>query len=121
MAKKFWRIALHSNASAGSFLPGLMVLHRCDNTRCCNVDHLFLGTHLDNMADMRAKGRAHRDGNPHAPRGERAPAAKLTDAAVLSIRAARAAGATTVELARQYGVNTSVISRAARGLTWSHL
>jgi hypothetical protein len=42
----------------GDIPDGLMVLHRCDNPPCCNVDHLFLGTRADNMHDMSVKGRA---------------------------------------------------------------
>lgn len=42
----------------GPIPKGQQVLHRCDNPSCINVDHLFLGTQKDNMADMKAKGRA---------------------------------------------------------------
>lgn len=45
--------AIHFGVDPGD----LFVCHRCDNTRCVNPDHLFLGTHQQNMDDMRKKGR----------------------------------------------------------------
>jgi hypothetical protein len=48
----------------------LQVLHRCDNTRCVNPSHLFLGTQSDNMKDMASKKRNPRGMDHWTKRGQ---------------------------------------------------
>jgi hypothetical protein len=94
---------------------GMFVCHRCDNRRCVNPGHLFLGTAADNSADMAAKGRS---GPRTCHYGELSPQAKLTWAIVAEIRAGREAGRSTAEMARTFGVDISSIKNVLRGRTW---
>src|SRR3954471_18471885 len=43
-------------AYRGAIPAGMHVLHQCDIPTCVNPDHLWLGTHADNMADRSRKG-----------------------------------------------------------------
>lgn len=52
----------HGAIPKGEGYHGTSVCHTCDNRRCVRPDHLFLGSHQDNMRDMWAKGRAPRQG-----------------------------------------------------------
>ena len=96
----------------GPIPTGMHVLHICDMPCCVNPDHLFLGTHKDNMDDRQKKGRT------NAPRGEQQHLAKLTIEIVLEIRIS---GLAASELARKYGVSKSTIGRVLSRKTWYHV
>lgn len=101
----------------GPVPEGVFVCHHCDNPECCRPDHLFLGTHADNMADMAAKGR----GGSHDVAGEKNPRARLTASEVLDIRARVSRGETGRRIASDYGVSPSTVSHALTGRNWSHV
>lgn len=60
----------------------LHVLHRCDNPKCCNPKHLFVGTNADNVADRVIKGRS---GKTYLW-GEKNGASKLTNEQIKQVR-----------------------------------
>ena len=99
----------------GAIPTGKMILHSRDTPGCCNPAHLWPGTAKDNTDDMMAKGR----GRPGVVPSEQHGRAKLTDAEVVAIRAAYAAGGVTqTELALRYGLARCPMSCIIRGATW---
>jgi len=76
-----------------------------------NVDHLFLGTHAENMADMARKGRRKNIGT-----GESNGRAKLTAEQVAAIRSSPLG---KVKLSREYGMSPAQIQRIRAGKQWA--
>jgi len=98
--------------------PKLKVCHHCDNPACVNPDHLFLGTHSDNMRDMHRKGRGTRNGRPPTGRGEDNPASKISLAQAEEIRQLKSQGVDWRTLSQQFGISKAQIYRISSGKHW---
>lgn len=100
-------------ASGAEIPKGLCVCHRCDNPACVNPEHLFLGSHAENMRDASRKNRMHP--------GERNPISKLNSEIVREMRRRWVGGETARSLAAEFGVHHSVVQSAVSGKSWAHV
>ncbi len=121
-----WHGKVHTAHRVAAWLSGLVgdpkapinkhepthVLHKCDNRKCCNPNHFFLGSYTDNQLDAYAKKRRTQ------PKGASHANAKLTTLQVAKIRKRYAAGEYQVPLAKEHGVSQRVISLIIRGETY---
>jgi hypothetical protein len=123
---------LHGSTSAhraawilfrGPIPSGMFVCHGCDNRTCANPNHLWLGTHADNMADMVQKGRHDRTKcePKNRARGERQGSAKITEPIVREMRTLFASGAQQKDIAKKFGVSIPTVSAACTKRTWAHV
>ena len=70
--RKNWYVhRLAYTAFVGEIPKGMDICHKCDNRKCCNPNHLFVGTRKDNMEDCKDKGRT--------AKGFKLPQTKLTE------------------------------------------
>jgi len=89
------------------------VLHKCDNRKCCNPEHFFLGTFRDNMLDAYNKGRkVQAKGSDHVN-------SKLSPEQVRAIRSRYKQGELQVPLSKEFGVTQRAISLIVRGETYT--
>lgn len=96
----------------GAIPDGMHALHRCDNRACVNPAHIFLGSHTQNMADCKAKGR-------HT-KGEQTKRNKITERQARDVLAQKGR-AKADELAHTLGVTPGAIHAIWRGDAWSHI
>lgn len=89
------------------------VLHKCDKPACVNPEHLFLGTHLENMRDKVRKARQFR------PAGDRNGHAKLTNAQAKEARRLHLAGASADALCQRFGLSHSSVSALLNRKTYA--
>lgn len=97
----------------GEIPNGLLVRHTCDNKQCVNPEHLLLGTAQDNSNDMKQRNRQSR------LQGEINGLSRLTEEQVRMIRTS--VGKSQRELAREFGVNDSAISKIINNKLWRHI
>ncbi len=105
----------------GPIPVGLYVLHRCDNRRCVNPSHLFLGTQSDNIRDAAAKGRTWPQ-KYGVPRGDKNWNTKVSDAVVLEMRRAYLAGeGSQASIGARFGVGRKHAGELISGRKRKHL
>lgn len=98
------------------------VLHKCDNPKCCNPNHLFLGDQKANIQDMIQKGRRAPGLRPITETGTAHWNNKLTEQQVQEIRlCCRNRTFTHADLAAQYEVSIALIDAISSGRLWKQL
>ena len=99
----------------GEIPKGLIVCHTCDNRKCTNPDHLWIGTYRENTQDRVKKGRC------KTPKGVQLKVSQLDENQVKGIKILLKNGLTCSDIGRQYGVSRKIISRIKNGDTWKHI
>lgn len=90
---------------------GMYVLHSCDNRKCVNPEHLHVGTHLENIKDMHAKGRQRGGSLPN----EKNPSCKFSNQVIAAIRRDHAEGKRKAEIENLYGLSETHYYRIIKG------
>lgn len=102
----------------GSITDELFCLHRCDNPPCVRPDHLFLGTHEENVADMMSKGR----GRSYSAIGEEHHLHKVMEDEVRQIRVMYKPGVISAKkVGEMFGIHEDTVRQIASRKTWKHV
>lgn len=93
-----------------------LVMHKCDNPKCINPNHLKLGSQADNMKDCYVKGRSKL--KPQSFKKEKNPQAKLIQSQIIKIKEMLNLGCTQQSIADDFNISQAQISNIKRGKQW---
>lgn len=115
LSGKFWTAhRLSYTLVKGSIPQGLIVLHSCDNPKCCRPEHLSLGTKADNAKD--------RDTKQRQARGITNGSTKLTEQDVLDIRNMPYGNRGDNKRIRlKYNLDKTTVQKIVNRITWKHI
>lgn len=110
-------------ANGEPFPPGKLGLHSCDEGLCVNAAHIRPGTHKENTAEARQRGRRRHVRPPtNRARGEDHPRAAFTDDDIRWIRSVHEKDMMSVaDLSREFSVRWSTIDKIVKRQTWRHI
>lgn len=91
----------------GPIPEGKMILHKCDNRKCVNPEHLYVGNNSENMIDRSKRGYVHQ--------------MRLNEQKVREMRQLRQKGWPWRALAKRYGVHTNAVRDATLGRSWAYI
>lgn len=97
----------------GEIGNGLMVCHRCDNRSCVNINHLFLGSHQDNMNDMKEKKR-HSYGVKNIKN-------KLNESQIREIKRKLKMNEGAFKISKEFNVSCALICDIKKNKLWKHI
>lgn len=100
----------------GEIPKGYVICHKCDNPPCVRPDHLFVGTHKENMLDKVSKGRA-----AGQKKGENHTQSFLTEADVIRIFELNQDGLTCRDIGKLLDIAEWSVSLILRGKRWGHV
>lgn len=80
----------------GEIPKGMMVLHKCDNRKCINHEHLFLGNQADNIHDMHNKNRQRKS--------------KITGSDLSKMQAMSHRGITQLAISKEFSISQALVS-----------